>query len=67
MSIQFGNLTLFNVEELAKKFDMNPMTIRRLFREGRLKGKKMGRRWYLSEEALRTYFAETSKPTGTRA
>lgn len=67
MPIQLGNLTLFSVEELAKKFSLNPITVRRLFREGRLQGRKVGKRWYLTEEALREYFKEPGKPAGGQA
>jgi len=56
MSIQFGNLTLFSVEEISEKFNLHPVTVRRLFRQGRLQGRKVGKRWYLTEEALRSYF-----------
>ncbi len=64
MSVQFGNLTLFTVEELSKKFDLNPVTVRRLFRQGKLQGRKVGKRWYLTEEALRGYFEEAQRPAG---
>jgi excisionase family DNA binding protein len=56
MPVQFGNLTLFGVEEIAKKFSLNPVTVRRLFKTGKLRGRKIGKRWYLTEEALREYF-----------
>jgi hypothetical protein len=64
MPVQLGSLTLFSVDELSKKFSLNPITVRRLFRAGKLQGRKIGKRWYLTEEALREYF---DKPTGTRA
>ena len=64
MSIQFGGLTLFDVRELSKKFDLHPVTVRSLFREGKLKGRKIGKRWYLTEEALREYFEGSGKPAG---
>jgi len=67
MPIQLGNLTLFSVEELAKKFSLNPITVRRLFREGRLQGRKVGKRWYLSEEAIQDYFRKPGKPAGGQA
>lgn len=66
MPIQLGNLTLFSVDELSKKFSLNPITVRRLFRAGKLQGRKIGKRWYLTEEALREYFDGANKPAGTR-
>jgi len=64
MSIQFGGLILFDVRELSKKFGLHPVTVRSLFREGKLKGQKIGKRWYLTEEALREYFEGSSTPAG---
>lgn len=64
MSIQFGGLMLFDVRELSKKFDLHPVTVRQLFRTGKLKGRKIGKRWYLTEEALREYFEGSGKPAG---
>jgi len=58
MSIQMGNLILFDVQDISKKLKLNPVTVMRFFRTGRLKGRKMGKRWYLTEEALRDYFKE---------
>jgi hypothetical protein len=34
------------------------MTIRAYFRDGKLKGKKLGVQWYITEEAIRGYFDE---------
>jgi hypothetical protein len=56
MAIKLGDLTLFDVTELSKKFAVNPVTVRGYMRSGRLKGRKIGRKWYLTEEALREYF-----------
>ena len=56
MPIKLGDLHLFDVQELSKKFGVNPVTVRGYMRSGRLKGKKIGRKWYLTEEALRAYF-----------
>lgn len=67
MPIQLGNLTLFDVRELSKKFGLNPVTIRTLFRRGKLTGRKIGKRWYISEEALRDYFKEPGKTAGGQA
>ena len=67
MSIQLGNLVLFDVRELSKKFDMSPVTVRILFRRGKLKGRKIGKRWYISEDALRDYFKEPGKPAEGKA
>lgn len=56
MAVKLGDLTLFDVMELSKKFAVNPVTVRGYMRSGRLKGRKIGRKWYLTEQALREYF-----------
>ena len=56
MSIQVGDMKLYDVEELAGMLSVGTPTIRRYIREGKLKGKKMAKRWYVSEEALKEYF-----------
>ena len=52
------NLVLYDVEELSKLLDVQPVTIRRLFRDGKLKGRKMARKWYTTEQDLQAYFRE---------
>ena len=56
MPIKLGDLTLFDVQELAKKFNINRVTVRNYMRTGRLKGRKVGKKWYITEEALQDYF-----------
>lgn len=56
MPIKLGELTLFDVQELSKKFNLNPVTVRNYMRTGRLRGRKVGKKWYITEEALQDYF-----------
>jgi excisionase family DNA binding protein len=56
MSIQVGDMKLYEVEELAEILGVGLPTIRKYLREGRLKGTKPAKRWYVSEEALKEYF-----------
>ena len=58
MPIQIGNLTLYDVEELAGLLQVHEVTIRRLLRLGKLPGRKFAKKWYVSEEALQAYFRE---------
>lgn len=60
MSIEIGNIKLFSVEELADILKVTPSTIRIYCREGRIKGRKFGVKWYIPEESLKEYFC-TSK------
>ena len=56
MSIQVGDMKLYEVEELAEILGVGLPTIRKYLREGRLKGTKPAKRWYVSEEAIKDYF-----------
>ena len=56
MSIQVGDMKLYEVEELAEILGVGLPTIRKCLREGKLKGTKPAKRWYVSEEALKDYF-----------
>lgn len=56
MSIQVGDMKLYAVEEVAEILGVGLPTIRKYLREGRLKGTKPAKRWYVSEEALKEYF-----------
>jgi DeoR/GlpR family transcriptional regulator of sugar metabolism len=46
------------VEELSELFDVQAKTIRRMLRDGEIKGRKLARRWYTTEEELRDYFLQ---------
>ncbi len=56
MSIKLGDMTLYDVEELSEMLGVGIPTIRKYLREGKLKGTKPAKRWYVSEEALKDYF-----------
>ena len=56
MSIQVGDMKLYDVEEVAEMLDVGEPTIRRYLRQGKLRGKKLAKRWYVSEENLKDYF-----------
>ena len=53
--IEIGDIKVYDVQEIAKMFDMTPQSIRKFIREGRIKGRKVGTRWYVTEEAIREY------------
>ena len=56
-----GNLTLYSIDDLHEKLGVSKMTLRTYLREGRIKGRKLGVSWYVSEEALREYFEGSSQ------
>lgn len=53
-----GNLTLYSVDDLHQQLGLSKMTIRAYLREGKIRARKLGVQWYVTEEALREYFNE---------
>ncbi len=62
MSIELGKVTLFTVEELAERLDVQERTIREYLREGKLQGRKLAGRWYVTDEAIADYFRGVERP-----
>lgn len=62
MPKQLGNLTLYSVDDLHEHLGLSKMTIRAYLREGKIRARKLGVQWYVTEEALRDYFDEPSEP-----
>jgi len=58
------NLVLYDVEELSTLLDVQPVTIRKLLREGKLRGRKMARKWYTTEADLQAYFRQPEPTEG---
>lgn len=58
MPRQIGSLTLYSVDDLHEMLGLSRLTLRNYFRSGRLKGRKLGVSWYITEESLRAYFEE---------
>jgi len=50
-----GSIVLYNQEELHELTGATTEAWRRYLKSGRLKGNKIGGRWYVSEEALKEY------------
>lgn len=63
MAVKIGTLELYDVDELARLLDVQPKTIRAYLKEGKLKGRKMARRWYVTEDSLREYFSQPETDT----
>jgi hypothetical protein len=49
---------LYDVEGLAKVLLLSENTVRKKLVSGELKGKKLGKKWYMTGSAIRAYFAE---------
>lgn len=58
MSTKIDDDTLYDVPGLAKILGVTEKTIRKLLGEGAIKGKKLGRKWYVTGAVIKAYFAE---------
>jgi len=58
MAISVDQSSLYTVEELAGLFGIQERTLRAYIKEGRLRGRKLARRWYVSGRSIMTYFEE---------
>jgi len=58
MPIQAGDLKLYEVKELSQLLAIQERTVRKLFRDGTLKGRKLAKKWYITEESLKDYFSQ---------
>src|SRR5574341_209949 len=58
MPLEFGDMTLYTVDDLAEMLSVSVTTVRSYIRSGVLKGRKMGRRWYVPDESVQQYFRE---------
>ncbi|MFN1835518.1 helix-turn-helix domain-containing protein [Balneola sp. MJW-20] len=58
MPKKIGDLTLYSVDDLHELLGISKMTLRAYLREGRIRGRKLGVSWYVTEEAIKEYFEE---------
>ncbi|MEX0719811.1 MAG: helix-turn-helix domain-containing protein [Balneolaceae bacterium] len=58
MPKKIGSITLYSIDDLHEMLDISKMTLRSYLREGRIRGRKLGVSWYVTEDAIREYFDE---------
>lgn len=63
MPRKIGSLTLYSIDDLHEMLGISKMTLRAYLREGRLKGRKLGVSWFVTENAIREYFEESDHKT----
>ncbi len=56
MPVRIGDSRLHSLKELSEKLGVTKLTLQTYLREGKIKGRKMGTTWYVTEESLREYF-----------
>ena len=65
MSIEVGDLRAYNVEELSKLLGVHVRTIMVMLKDGKMKGRKLAKRWYVTDDNLRDYFSQPEEGTKT--
>lgn len=58
MSIKIEDDVLYDVSALSKMLGVSERTTTKLLRDEILKGRKLGKRWYLTGSAIKAYFRE---------
>lgn len=51
-----GEITLYSVLELSQRLGVTVMTLRSYLKQGKIKGSKIGQKWWVSEKALAEFF-----------
>ena len=59
---QIGDIKLYSVKDLHKSLMVNERTIRDWFNKGRLKGRKIGNEWHITEENLKKFLNAEESP-----
>jgi len=57
MPLEFSGLKLYSVDEVAEMLKSTKPTIRAYFREGKIKGRKIIGKWYITEDNLKKYLS----------
>ncbi|MBO6794042.1 MAG: helix-turn-helix domain-containing protein [Balneolaceae bacterium] len=58
MPRKIGELTLYSVDDLHEMLGVSKLTLRSYIRNGRIRGRKLGVSWYVTEDAIREYFEQ---------
>ena len=53
--VKFSNLKLYSIRELEKILSITPLIIREYLRKGKIKGHKIGKKWYVTKENLEAF------------
>ena len=53
-------IKLYEVHEIAKDLGISENTIRGYLKSGKLKGKKLGKKWFVPAQSLKEYFGQES-------
>lgn len=60
--IKIGDTTAYDVQEVAEAFNITTATVRTYIKEGKLKGARFGKRYYMTEQSIKDYLETLQKP-----
>lgn len=63
MPKKIGSLTLYSVDDLHEMLGVSKLTLRSYIRNGKIRGRKLGVSWYVTEEAIKEYFDQPAETT----
>ena len=58
MPRKIGGLTLYSVDDLHEMLGVSKLTLRSYIRNGKIRGRKLGVSWYVTEDAIKEYFEQ---------
>lgn len=61
MPKKIGSLTLYSVDDLHEMLGVSKLTLRSYIRTGKIRGRKLGVSWYVTEDAIKEYFDQPSE------
>ncbi len=56
MPKKIGSLILYSVDDLHQMLGVSKLTLRSYIRTGKIRGRKLGVSWYVTEDAIKEYF-----------
>jgi len=57
MPLEVSGIKLYSVDEVAEMLKSTKPTMRAYFREGKLIGRKISGKWYITEDNLKNYLS----------
>ena len=61
MPSEIKDIILYSVPELSKKLNVTTVTVRKYLKQGKLKGKKVMGRWFISSEDVTEFFTNSNE------
>lgn len=65
MPVIIGDIKLFSLDDLSETLGVTTVTLRSYIAKEKIKARKMGGKWFVSEDSLREYFNSFEKPDET--